>query len=212
MIMNVTAIIPAYNEEKHIGNVLSAVCSVDLIDQIIVVSDGSTDNTVDIAKSFDIDVIELNKNCGKGFAMKTGLYNARSSTILFLDADLKGLEPNHVENLLIPVYLDKVDMTLGILNSGRSATDLAQKITPFLTGQRAIKRYILDDVLDNQWCDDFGIELMLTRCAREKKLRILEVPLKNVSHAMKEEKMGLTRGVAARFKMYWEIAREFNKK
>lgn len=209
--MNVTAIIPAYNEEQYIGEVLSAVCSVDVIKEIIVISDGSTDNTAGIARAFKVDVIELERNCGKGFAMKVGLYNVHSPIILFLDADLKGIKSYHVENLIIPIQLDIVDMTLGVFHGGRSTTDLAQKITPFLTGQRAIKKSILDDVKGNNWPDGFGIELMLTKKASEKQLRILKVPLDNVSHVMKEEKMGISKGLMARFKMYWEIAKEFNR-
>lgn len=211
MIMNVTTIIPAYNEGKNIGEVLSAVCSVDIIDEIIVVSDGSIDDTVDIAKTFEVNVVELDRNYGKGFAMKAGLAYTNSPIILFLDADLKGIQSHHIDNLLIPICLDRVDMTLGIFNSGRGVTDLAQRITPFLTGQRGIRRFILDEIKEDEWSEGFGVELMITKYAKERQLRTLEVPLDHVSHAMKEEKRGLTRGVASRFKMYWEIAKELNK-
>ena len=80
----------------------------------MVVSDGSTDRTVDIAWSYGARVIELTKNMGKSYAMKTGLDNTDASIILFLDADLIGLKPEHVINLIIPVYEDIADMTLGI--------------------------------------------------------------------------------------------------
>lgn len=209
--MNVTTIIPAYNEKHHIGEVLSAVCSVDTIDEIIVVSDGSTDDTANAARDFKVKVIELDRNYGKGFAMKIGFCNAHCPIILFLDADLKGIQSYHIESLIIPVQLDIVDMTLGVFSSGRGATDLAQKITPFLTGQRAIKKCILDDIKESNWPGGFGIELMLTKQANANKLRILKVPLDHVSHVMKEEKMGLTKGIMARLKMYWEIAKELNK-
>jgi hypothetical protein len=51
----------------------------------------------------------------------------------------------------------------------------------------------------------------LTRQAKEHQLHILEVPLENVTQTIKEEKLGLAKGVKARLKMYWEIAKELNR-
>ena len=207
--MSVSAIIPAYNEEKHIGQVLAAVKRVEEIDDIVVVSDGSTDRTAEIAYGFDgVRVIQLSQNMGKGYAMKVGLDNAWASIVLFLDADLVGLEPHHVRALLLPVYHGAADMVLGVFCSGRSMTDLAQRLTPFLTGQRAVKRWVLDMLSDDVWNTGYGIEMALTRCVRKWDLKVIEVPLYGVTHAMKEEKMGVVRGMAERLKMYWEIAKQ----
>ncbi|MFS8500185.1 MAG: glycosyltransferase family 2 protein [Caldicoprobacter sp.] len=207
--MSVSAIIPAYNEEKHIGQVLYAVKRVGEIDDIVVVSDGSTDRTAEVACGFDgVRVIELPQNMGKGYAMKAGLDNTSASIVLFLDADLIGLEPHHVRALLLPVFHGAADMVLGVFCSGRGMTDLAQKLTPFLTGQRAVKRWVLDMISDEMWSTGYGIEMALTRCARKWNLRVMEVPLYGVTHVMKEEKMGAMRGMAERLKMYWEIAKQ----
>lgn len=207
--MSVSAIIPAYNEEKHIGQVLYAVKRVGEIDDIVVVSDGSTDRTAEVACGFDgVRVIELPQNMGKGYAMKAGLDNTSASIVLFLDADLLGLEPHHVRALLLPVFHGVADMVLGVFCSGRGMTDLAQKLTPFLTGQRAVKRWVLDMIGEEVWSTGYGIEMALTRCARKWNLRVMEVPLYGVTHVMKEEKMGAMRGMAERLKMYWEIAKQ----
>ncbi|MCM8901178.1 glycosyltransferase family 2 protein [Caldicoprobacter algeriensis] len=206
--MSVSAIIPAYNEEKHIGQVLAAVKRVGEIADIVVVSDGSTDRTVEVAYGFGVRVIQLPRNMGKGCAMKAGLDNTSASTVLFLDADLVGIEPHHVRALLLPVYHGAADMALGVFCSGRGVTDLAQRLTPFLTGQRAVKRWVLDMLSDNVWNTGYGIEMALTRCVRKYDLKVMEVPLYGVTHAMKEEKMGVMRGMAARLKMYWEIAKQ----
>ncbi len=64
--MNIIAVIPAYNEEKTVGDVLSVLQQTSLIDRIIVVSDGSTDNTVEVAGKYDVDVVDLKENRGKG--------------------------------------------------------------------------------------------------------------------------------------------------
>lgn len=209
--MKISVIIPAYNEEKNISSVLSVLCKIPELYDILVMSDGSTDKTAEIARSFGSVVIELPENKGKSLAMREGLRYTDADVILFLDADLIGLSQQQVIDLVSPIIQDYADMTLGIFSSGRLSTDLAQKVAPFLTGQRAMKRWILDKLTEEDWMTGFGIEITLTKLAKNNHLRIIKVPLKNTTHVMKEEKMGVVRGVAARVKMYWEIAKEFNR-
>ncbi|KPU28178.1 glycosyl transferase family 2 [Caloranaerobacter sp. TR13] len=202
----ITTIIPAYNEEKTIGNVLSVVKEIDLIDRIIVVSDGSKDMTAQIARDFGVDVIELKDNVGKGGAIKNGIDRTNGEIILFLDADLVGLKPNHILDLLMPVISGECDMSIGIFNNGRFATDLAQKLTPYLSGQRAIKRYIIEGI-SNIDVTRYGIEVALTRYVSKNNIKTKEVYLDNVTHVMKEEKLGVVKGFTARLKMYRDIAK-----
>lgn len=204
--MSISAIIPAYNEEKTIEEVLKAVLEVSLIDNIIVVSDGSTDATADIARYMGVDVIELEVNRGKGGAMKAGLDKCTSDTILFLDADLIGLTRKHVEDLLGPVVKNTADMTIGVFCRGRFATDLAQKLTPYLSGQRAMKRSLIDNI-PNIDITRYGVEAALTRFVEKENVRIEEVLMEDMTHCMKEEKLGILRGFAARLKMYWDIVK-----
>ncbi|HHY81076.1 MAG TPA: glycosyltransferase family 2 protein [Clostridiales bacterium] len=209
--MRASIIIPAYNEEKNIKPVLEAVRSIQDIYEVLVVNDGSTDNTSAVVRSFGVRVLDMPENRGKSYAMWKGLEATREDIVLFLDADLIGLKPQQIEELITPIAEDLADMTVGIFNSGRGITDLAQKITPFLSGQRGIKREILSGLKSEDWVSGFGIEVALTRYAKENNLRILEVPLLNVSQTMKEEKMGFAKGIKARLKMYWEIAKELNR-
>lgn len=209
--MEISVIIPAYNEEKNIQNILATIYDMQDLSEILVVNDGSIDKTADIARSFGINVIDIPENSGKGHAMWVGLNNTSGKVILFLDADLVGMQSKQIQSMYLPVLNDMADMTLGIFSSGRGATDLAQKLTPFLTGQRGVKRDVLNELKEEEWISGFGIEIALTRFAKDHQLRILEVPLENVTHTMKEEKLGLAKGVVARLKMYWEIAKEFSR-
>lgn len=209
--MDVSIVIPAYNEEHNIVNVLSVLKNMDELTDILVVNDGSSDKTSEVAKSFGVRVIDLPKNTGKSHAMWVGVNNTKYPLVLFLDADLVGLTTEQIRSLYNPVYLDVADMTVGIFNSGRSMTDLAQKIAPFLSGQRCVKRNILLQLDEEDWLSGYGIEIVLTRFAKEHNIRILEIPLDSVTHPMKEEKLGLAKGMLARLKMYWEIAKEFNR-
>jgi len=208
--MESIAIIPAYNEEKTIGHVLAVLKNTPLINKIIVVSDGSTDNTVQVAKSYEVEVIELTENRGKGGALKAGLDNNKADVVLFLDADLIGLTPKHVHSLLEPVMNDQADMTIGIFDKGRIATDLAQKMAPYLSGQRALKFPLLEQISDLDVAR-FGVELALNRFMETSGIRVQEVLLHDMSHVMKEEKFGVWKGMAARMKMYWEIIKYFTR-
>ncbi len=202
--MKVSVVIPAFNEEKTIGKVLDVLVTCEQIDEIIVVSDGSTDKTAEIAHQYSISVIDLDENCGKGGALKVGVDNAQGEVIVFLDADLIGLTVSHLNDLLKPVLNDEADMSIGIFGNGRLTTDLAQVLAPYLSGQRVLKRSLLDG-LDNMEMTRFGIEIALTQYARANNFRCKEVKLVNMSHIMKEEKLGLVRGFLYRLKMYWEI-------
>jgi glycosyltransferase involved in cell wall biosynthesis len=202
--MKVAAVIPAYNEEKTIANVVSVLQSSPCIDEIIVVSDGSTDNTAAIAAGLGACVVILPENQGKGGAMLAGVKQTDADFIMFVDADLIGLRQDHIESLLAPISNGEVAATLGVFKKGRVTTDLAQKIAPNLSGQRVIKTSLLDLVRDMD-ISRFGVELALNRLLEEHNVKWTTVELPELSHVMKEEKLGLWKGILARMKMYKEI-------
>ncbi len=203
---HIAAIIPAYNEEKTIRKVILATKKVDLIDEIIVVSDGSKDKTAEIAKSLQVEVTDLKKNIGKGGAIKKGADKSQSDILLFLDADLIGLTPKHITDLLKPVITGYFDVSIGVFNNGRKITDLGQKLTPFLSGQRVLKKYILQDI-SNLDITQYGVELALTKYIMKNNIKYKNVFLSNLTHVMKEEKLGFFKGFIARIKMYFDIVK-----
>jgi polyisoprenyl-phosphate glycosyltransferase len=211
-ILKVAAIVPAYNEEKTVVDVLDALKKSAQVGQIIVVSDGSEDNTVSVVQNYfcsdgdGIEIIELLQNRGKGGAVMAGLDRCTAEIILILDADLIGLTSDHVEALLQPVTSGEALMSVGIFEKGRVATDLAQKMAPFLSGQRALRRVLLESISDLD-LTRFGLEMALHQYVEENELAAEVVQLPDLSHVMKEEKLGFSKGVAARAKMYWEIVK-----
>lgn len=204
--MNVTAIIPAYNEEQTIAGIVNCIKNVELIQKIIVVSDGSTDRTAEYARESGADVIELRENVGKGGAIKAGINECGTEIILFLDADLIGLTERHVLALIEPVINNKTDMTIGIFKNGRMVTDFAQRVTPYLSGQRAIKKSVIDKI-PNIDITRYGVEVAVTRYVEKYSVRVQEVDLPDMTHITKEEKLGVIKGVQARLKMYWDIVK-----
>ncbi|MHB0998953.1 MAG: glycosyltransferase family 2 protein [Armatimonadota bacterium] len=205
--MKVTAVVPAYNEESRIGAVIDVLKHCATVDHIIVVSDGSTDKTAEIAAGFDgVTVVKLTRNRGKGGAMLEGVRQAVTEVILFLDADLIGLKPEQVEALVTPVLNNQAGMTIGIFKGGRKRTDWAQVISPFISGQRALLRedFISIPDLENT---RYGIEIALSRFARQNGIVTQMVTLAGVTHPMKEEKLGFLKGTLSRSVMYWEIVK-----
>ena len=141
---------------------------------------------------------------------KTGLIASSFDTILLLDADLIGLKADHIYHLLTPVLNNEYDMTVGVFKSGRKVTDLAQKIAPKLSGQRALKKCILEKI-KNIDITSFGLEIALTKLADNDSYRVKEVYLYDATHLTKEEKMGVLHGFSSRIKMYWDIVRIIKK-
>lgn len=204
--MKVVAIIPAYNEESTVGRVVRAIKEAHIASEVVVVDDGSEDRTAYAAERVGARVISLPANVGKGGAMKAGIDNTSDEVILFLDADLTGLTHEHLVALVSPVLEGHCEMTVGIFEEGRFATDMAQKIAPSLSGQRAVLRSVIEKV-PNLRETGYAVERAISKYAERENLRIQWVELKNVAQITKEEKIGFSRGFKARLKMYWEIIR-----
>jgi len=213
--LTIDVLIPAYNEEKNIGRVISTLKKLSIIQKVLVVDDGSTDKTAEIAQSMGVEVFSLPNNQGKGAALFAGFKISTGEIVAFFDADLVNLTTEHVVDLLLPVINEEAEMSIGVFSGGRFSTDFAQRVAPFLSGQRAFKRSFLEDFFasrENILNLGYGIEVAITDFAEKTQARVVEVPLYNVTHVMKEEKFGLFPGILARAKMYRDIMLSFSSK
>lgn len=222
-------IVPAYNEAGRITNVLKAITAARLVDEVIVVTDGCTDTTAEEAHGFAarraqnsaavrpivMRVLELEHNIGKGGAMTHGALRTDAEVLLFLDADLIGLQPAQVDAMLEPMLHSdanrRADMALGLFGAARGGPvgwwlGVCHRKVAAITGQRAIRRDVFLAVPDLTR-SRFGVETAITRYVKFAwKLKVCEVPLDGVTHPIKEEKIGVLRGFRYRMSMYSEIA------
>lgn len=202
--MKVTAIVPAYNEEKTIASVVDVLVAAKEIDQVVVVSDGSTDCTGVVASESGATVITLPQNLGKGGALAAGVKVAEGDYIMFIDADLIGFSQDHIQKLLAPIITGQAQATLGVFRKGRLATDWAHKLAPGLSGQRVLKASLLEDMTGVE-ASRFGVEVALNRLLARRQVKTVAVDLPFLTQIMKEEKLGFWKGFGARLKMYKEI-------
>lgn len=204
--IKVSAIVPAYNEAERIPAVILPLKQARCVDEIIVVDDGSTDGTAEIARSFKVQVLRLPRNMGKAAALDHGVRRARNEVLLFLDADLVGLQPEHIERL-VSIYEEKhLDMVVGIFKNGRFNTDLAHSIAPYLSGQRVLSREKWE-CLRRSKLREFGVEMALTKLSLKEGWKEERIFLEGVTHVMKEEKRGFSKGFQERLLMYGDILR-----
>ena len=211
--MRVVAIVPAYNEEKAIGEVLKTITSSGIFTEIIVVNDGSQDNTTEIVRKYPVKLIVKNENEGKGSALDAGIKSSESDIYVLLDADLIGLRSIHIRELINPILREGVIMTVGKFKGGRIGTDLAQQIVPAISGQRAFRKAFLKD-LPAIKDSGFGVELIFAKHAKNMNFKTKEVNLEKLSQVVKEEKLGYSKGFLYRLKMYWHMIKNIfgNKK
>ena len=205
--MRTTAIVAAYNEEKTIAAVLQALTSSPLIDEVIVVSDGSDDRTVEIARTFEgVRTVALHDNHGKGFAMAVGVANASNDTLFFCDGDMYNVTQEHIEALIQPVLRDDCDMNIGVRDRGALANffHLQLGFGPVLSGIRVMKREVFETV-PAQYQSHYKIEAALNCFCSRGGYRQKETVIYGLSHVIKESKMGLTDGLQARWRMSREV-------
>ncbi len=191
--MTVSVIIPAYNEEKTVSSVVKTVKSLNYVDEIIVVNDGSLDATEILAKEAGATVISHTKNRGKGSAIKTGFKNSKGDVVVFLDADLQQLTSNQIDKMIKPILNGEADVTKTKFKreAGRVTELTAKPLLSFffpeikfeqpLSGQFAAKRSFLNNI---QLEDDYGVDVGIVLDADVMGVRVKEVDIGNISHSM----------------------------
>ncbi|MCL4358588.1 MAG: PIG-L family deacetylase [Patescibacteria group bacterium] len=209
-IKTVSCLIPAYNEEKTVGSVVKIVkeaSQAGLVKEIIVISDGSNDQTVARAKEAEADlVIDSEKNLGKGGALLEGFKRASGDIILLLDADLINLTVNDINKIVKPALNDEADMIIGYL-----ADDEIQKFLPQISGQRALKRSIFETIADDKKFlkSRYQFEILLNRLVSKLKLITLFIPLSGLDHLKKEQKYSIGRAWLGKSRFFIDMVKAY---
>ena len=202
--MTVTCLIPAYNEAARLGAVLRAVQSHPLINEVLVVDDGSNDDTTEIARAFGAHVLVTPKNGGKTKALAFGLAATRSDFVLLLDADLLGLTAADVTALLQPVLQGRADTAISLRGNAPQVWRMIG--LDYISGERVIARALLEPHLAAlQALPRFGFEVFLNRLLIAQNLRVAIVAWPKVASPSKARKRGFWAGLRADMAMMADI-------
>jgi glycosyltransferase involved in cell wall biosynthesis len=206
MKIRVAVIIPAYNEDKTIADVVSVAKASDLVDEVVVVSDGSTDKTVAKAKKAGADkILELPGKGGKGAALLAGVAATKAEIIVFLDADLRGFHVSHIKKLVEPVIRGQKVMATGLRDRGKFFSKLERHL-PLIGGERALQRFVIENI-PKKYLQGFMVEIALNYYCRSRGLPYGGVFLRGLNMRKKMQKVGVLRGLGQYIKMYFQVAK-----
>ena len=202
--MLASVVIPAFNEGRTIAAVIAPLVNHPLIEEVLVVSDGSTDDTAACAERAGAHVIELRENCGKATAMAVGVNAARSDLLLFIDADVTGLDATIVTRLITPVLTGDCEMFVGICDRRVYWLNQLLHYTPIISGERALQRHVWERVPPS-YQRNFQIEIALNYFAKIAGARMKHRVMPGLHQVIKERKRGLWSGLWQRTRMIGDI-------
>jgi glycosyltransferase involved in cell wall biosynthesis len=222
--MNLTVLIPVYNEVNTIEEIVTRVQSMNIASEILIVDDGSQDGTRDLLKNIelhdDIRVVLHEKNQGKGAAVRTGIRASKGDVILIQDADLE-YDPREYPNLLKPLNEKLADVVYGsrFLGGPRRPTMfwhmVANKLltlmtnilyntilTDMETGYKVFRREVVENMPLHAKRFDFEPEF--TAKILKRKIRIFEVP---ISFNPRDYDEGKKIGILDAFEAVWTLVK-----
>ena len=190
----VLAGIAAYNEARYVGSIV--VQAKQYVDEVIVIDDGSTDNTSGVARLAGATVVRHPENRGKGAAIQTILAEARKrnpDVLVLLDADAQH-DPNEIPVLIKPIS-EGFDLVIGSRQAQENKTPRYRRIGKEVifrssrlasgtnvydseSGFRALSPKAVNELEPK--ANGFAVESEMITLAADKKLRITEVPISNI--------------------------------
>ncbi len=201
----ISAVIPVYNEEKTIGNLVETLLRSPTIDEVICVYDRSDDNSLPILRTFGegIKLITHNERMGKGFALAAGVRAAQGEIIAFFDGDLLNLSQEHIITLVTPLVEGKARAVLGC-HPAKTMDRFIQR----LIGTRAYFREDLLPYLGEMEEAGFGVEVLVNSRIKD----ITRVTLKGLQSLHKHEKFSRRETVYQLIneglEVAWEVGRQ----
>jgi len=204
----VSCLVPAYNEGDRIASVLKIVCNHPLINEVIVINDCSTDNTLEVVTRFkNVRLINNEKNKGKSATIVAGIKEATGNILCLIDADLLGLTSKNINNLIEPITNDKADVAISVRRISPVMDRFYRMVgMDFISGERVFKKSLIQNNLEEiAGLPRFGLETFFNRIIINNKCRIKIVFWDNVRSPLKSKKHGVLAGIKGEISMSLNI-------
>lgn len=206
--MNTVAIIPAWNEAATVAATVAPLLAAGCFARVLVVDDGSTDATAEVARAAGAEVLSLRPNRGKGGAMRVAVESVLRDgveAVGFFDADLRGFTAEHARALVAPVAQGRAAMVCGLRDYG-PAWNSIQRALPPITGERVVRAEVLRALPAHFW-SGYRIEMGLNAAAlaMPRLGPVLLVDLPGLGIVNKTEKFGVAEGMVRHARMTREV-------
>jgi glycosyltransferase involved in cell wall biosynthesis len=200
----VDAVVPARNEGLTVADVVEACHGCAYVREVIVVDDGSDDDTAERAMAAGAKVVRRDSDGSKAHAMEAGVEATDADSILFVDADCLGLTSAHLDAICRPFCERRAVMSLGTFDYGVWNWFVLR--LPPTTGERIIPRWVFDAVHPDKR-EGYTIEIMLNAVIGEGRLPTTARVMKGVSHRTKRDKFGPVEGWRRTWEMFFDLVR-----
>lgn len=207
----IDAVVPARNEAATVATVVEACRQCPSVREVIVVDDGSVDETAENAAAAGAKVINrLDAADGrpkgaagsKGHAMEAGVAASDAQALLFVDADLLGLTADHLQDVCHPFIEGRATMSVGWFDYG-AWNPLVLRLPP-TTGERVVPRWVFEAIPPDKR-DGYTIEIMINEVIAERRLPTTARIMRGVTHRTKREKLGRLEGYLRTWEMFWTL-------
>lgn len=190
----ISCVVCAYNEEDRIRNILDAVNGHPALAEVIVVNDGSTDETLALLRTYpEVRVISYTPNRGKTYALSRGIAAAGGDYLMLLDADLAGVTAADIDALAAPVLRGEAEVSLSLRSN---SLPIYRRIgLDFVSGERVIPTSLLVGAIEEmQALPRWGGEAFMNARIIRAGLSLAVVKWPAVINVRKYAKLGLWRG------------------
>jgi glycosyltransferase involved in cell wall biosynthesis len=197
-------IVPARNEEETVADVVRACRGCRFVREVIVVDDGSEDDTAARAEQAGARVVRRAPGEGgsKAHAMHAGVAATDADALFFVDADCTGLTPTHLDDIARPFVEGRAVMSVGWFDYG-PWNPLVRRLAP-TTGERVIPRWVWESI-PPALLDGYTIELVMNSVIAEARLQTTSRTMRGVGHRTKRDKLGKLRGARETWRMFWRL-------
>jgi glycosyltransferase involved in cell wall biosynthesis len=198
-------VIPARDESPTVAGVVTAARAARGVGRVFVVDDGSSDGTADQAAKAGAVVLSRPRGeaGSKARALALGVEASLAPVLVFFDADILDVRPDHIEALAAPVLAGEAWLSCGMISYGRLRDPLFLRLPP-ITGLRAIRREVFEAIPDSKR-NGFQIEIMINEVIARRGLPSAIQVLPGLRHRSKVQKVGWRRGLPSHLAMTGEL-------